>query len=567
LAEDLIREQCEKRLAGLKAARQPYEADWEEIAQLAAPARCRFLGNRSQRRRSNRALFDGHARRSFRTLASGMTSGLSSRSRPWFRITLPDADLASRGDVAAWLGAVEEMIYRFLGRTNFYTASQSGYQEIGLFGTEATVMIEHAEAGAVCHSLTAGEYWIAQSDALAADTLYRCVPMSTLQCVQAFGLDAVSPAVRDRYDRSCYDDIVSVFHAIEPNMDRDEDRQDLKGKRFRSIWWDEGESDRRRLLRVAGYHEQPFWAPRWETTGGEVYGTSPGFDALADMRELQMQARRKSEAVDMHIRPEIIVPPQVQLRRVPGSVVAAAGIDAEGIKIPYQVPYQTIGVIAEDIERCQRAIDVATYADLFMAITNMPGVQPRNMEEIASRNEEKLTQLGPVIERVENEKLQVAIDRAFAILWRGGLLPTPPRELAGQSLKIEFVSILAQMQRMIGLGQIERTLGFAGSLAASHPEIMDLIDADAVLREYADRAGTPPRLLRDAAAVAQIRGQRQQAQAMQQAMAAVPAMRGGADALKTLSETDGGGGQSMLGRIMAGVGAAAGGGEARGEPA
>ena len=532
---DTPREQCEKRLAGLKAVRQPYEADWEEIAMLAAPARSRFLGKPSHRRRSNRALYDGHARRAFRVLAGGLTSGLSSRSRPWFRITLPDADLASRGDVAAWLGAVEETIYRFLGRTNFYTASQTGYQEVGLFGTEATVMVEHPTAGAVCHSLTAGEYWIAQSDALIPDTLYRCVPMSVLQAVQAFGLDKVSQKVRTCYDRSSYDDVVEIVHAIEPNMDRDTDRADLKGKTCRSLWWEAAESDRERLLRVSGYNEQCFWAPRWETAGGEVYGTSPGFDALPDMRELQMQAKRKGEAVDFHVKPEIVVPAQVHLRRVPGSVVTAAGIDTDGIKVPYQVPYQAIEVIRQDIGECQRAIDVAAYADLFMAITTMPGVQPRTIEEIASRNEEKLTQLGPVIERVENEKLHVAIDRTFAILSRAGMLPPPPDDLSGQELKIEFVSILAQMQRMIGLGQIERTLGFAGSLAAGSPEVMDLIDGDETLREYADRAGTPPRLMRDAETVAKIRAGRAEQQRMQQMLAAAPAVKDGADAFAKLS--------------------------------
>jgi hypothetical protein len=97
-----------------------------------------------------------------------------------------------------------------------------------------------------------------------------------------------------------------------------------------------------------------------------------------------------------------------------------------------------------------------------MAITNMQGVQPRNIEEIAARNEEKLTQLGPVIERVNNEKLEVAIDRAFGIM-RADRPASPGARRgaeAGGHIKIEFVSILTQMQRMVGLGQIER--GFVG---------------------------------------------------------------------------------------------------------
>jgi hypothetical protein len=115
------------------------------------------------------------------------------------------------------------------------------------------------------------------------------------------------------------------------------------------------------------------------------------------------------------------------------------------------------------------------------------------------------------------------------------MLPPPPEDLPGQELKIEFVSILAQMQRMIGLGQIERTLGFAGSLAAGNPDVMDLIDGDETLREYADRAGTPPRLMRDAETVAKIRAGRAQQQRMQQMLAAAPAVKDGAEAFAKLS--------------------------------
>jgi hypothetical protein len=52
-------------------------------------------------------------------------------------------------------------MYAFLAETNFYAAAKSGYAELGMFGTEACVMVEHPEDGAVCHPLTVGEYWIA----------------------------------------------------------------------------------------------------------------------------------------------------------------------------------------------------------------------------------------------------------------------------------------------------------------------------------------------------------------------------------------------------------------------
>ncbi|WP_254558619.1 portal protein, partial [Salmonella enterica] len=87
------------------------------------------------------------------------------------------------------------------------------------------------------------------------------------------------------------------------------------------------------------------------------------------------------------IRPEKIVPATVKLRNQPGSVVTAANVDQNKVIVPYQLPYQVVDAILGDIDRCKMAIDQATYADLFNAITNMPGIQPRTVEEIASRNE------------------------------------------------------------------------------------------------------------------------------------------------------------------------------------
>jgi hypothetical protein len=50
----------------------------------------------------------------------------------------------------------------------------------------------------------------------------------------------------------------------------------------------------------------------------------------------------------------------------------------------------------------------------------MEGVQPRNELEIIERKGEKLIQLGPVLERFENEALDPAIERCFNIMLRAG---------------------------------------------------------------------------------------------------------------------------------------------------
>ncbi|SNT15603.1 Bacteriophage head to tail connecting protein [Sphingomonas laterariae] len=130
-----LRERCQKRLTGMQSVRQPYEADWKEIARHAQPARSRFLNsdtNRNARRQAR--IYDSHAIQSFRTLTGGMTSGLSSSSRPWFKAELYNSDVMDDVEVRAWLDETQKRMYDFLAGTNFYGAVKTGYSEMGLFG-------------------------------------------------------------------------------------------------------------------------------------------------------------------------------------------------------------------------------------------------------------------------------------------------------------------------------------------------------------------------------------------------------------------------------------------------
>lgn len=529
-----IRQDCETRLSGMKSIRADYEAEVRDIARFAQPARSRFLATErnkgGKRRQANSRLLDPHGIIAQRTLTHGMASGLSSQSTPWFTLAVSAEFMEAEG-VREWLSDVETRMYAFLASTNFYGAAKTGYGETGLFGTEATVMVEHRIHGGVCHSLTFGEYWIALSDAMRPDTLYRLCPMTVRQAVTSFG-DKVQPWIRTAFDRSDYEKDVEIYQAIEP---------DTAGRfNYRSVYWDASD-DRDTTLRISGYTEQPFWAPRWDVAGGDVYGTSPGMEALPALRELQLQTKRRNEAIDLMVHPEKIVPPHIRLTGQPRSIVTGNGVQKENIVVPYQMPYQAPEAIRAEIEKCKEQVDTLFYADLFNAITNMRGIQPRNMEEIAKRNEEKLTQLGPVIERVSTEKLMIVIDRVFSLMERGRMLPPAPPALRDAEIKVEFVSILTQMQRLVGIGQIERSVSFVGNLAAAFPQAADKIDIDETIDEYAQRAGTPSKIIRSTAEANKLRQAR--AAEMQQAkmLETVPAVQQGADAARLLSETDVGG--------------------------
>jgi hypothetical protein len=85
--------------------------------------------------------------------------------------------------------------------------------------------------------------------------------------------------------------------------------------------------------------------------------------------------------------------------------------------------------------------------------------------------------------------------------------------------------VLALAQKMMGMSTTERFVGFVGSLGqVLGPDVLDKINGDAIIDDYAKRSNVPASAIRDNADVEQLREARaQQAQMAQMAEMAKPA--------------------------------------------
>ena len=162
-------------------------------------------------------------------------------------------------------------------------------------------------------------------------------------------------------------------------------------------------------------------------------------------------------------------------------------------------------------------------------------------------NEERIVQLGPVIERTETEDLSIHIQRTFSIALRRGLLPPPPPELAGAALKIEYISFLAQAQKAQSISAVSQWLALGGNLVGVKPDVMDNYNVDEIVEYVGDTLNVPPNLANSEDAIAQIRAQREQAQ---QQAAALQVGQAAASGAQTLSQTNIGGGKNALQAVM-----------------
>lgn len=533
-----LRKHILRRWQSLYNERSSWVEQWHDISKYLLPRNGRFLAtDRNKGGKAFNKIYDSTPTRALRILAAGMMSGMTSPARPWFSLSIGNKDALQIHAVQMWLHGVTNLMHQVFDQSNTYEALQSIYEELGAFGTAASI-IQFDYDGIIHHySLTAGEYCIATDNRGRVDTLYRRFDMTISQLVQEFGLDKVSESVRRRYEKQNLDDWVTIIHAIEPRRIRDINKPDSQNMRFRSIYIEESGKDGE-VLRESGFKRFPALCPRWVVSGGDIYGTSPGLEALGDIRQLQVQQKRKAQAIDYKVSPPLVMPTHLSGRvndTLPGGIVFADA-QSHGIRSLYEVNID-LSHLQQDIRETQGRINSTFFSDLFMMISQ----QDKRMTatEVSERQEEKMLMLGPVLERLQNELLKPLIEITFNYMNEAGILPPVPEELEGQEIDIQFVSILAQAQVAVRMGSINQFIGGITQLAGVKQDILDNIDFDGYVAIAAESLGISPKILANPDTVEAIRAQRQQQEQMQQQVA----MAGqAADAMQKFGNAEAAGG-------------------------
>lgn len=535
-----------RRKQALWTERASWFDHWREISQYQQPRAGRFLlSDTNQGKKRHHTIYDNTAIFASRTLASGLMSGMTSPARPWFRVSLADKDLMEFGPVKTWLHRTGQMMRDIFAASNTYNALHTGYEELGLFGTWANVLLPNFNNVVHNYALTVGEYAMSVDAEGHADTLAREMRMTVGQMVKSFGQAAVSTTVKNLFDRGAVDQWVDVVHIIEPREDRDWSKKDAKNMKFSSCYFEPAQTNWDRYLRESGFKRFPALCPRWAVTGNDIYGQSPGMECLGDVKQLQHQQLRKAQGIDYMTNPPIQVPgkyKEAAEARLPGGVfyVDTTGPN-QGVRSAYDVNLR-LDHLLSDIVDVRERIRSAYYADLFLMLANdtRSGV---TATEVAERHEEKLLMLGPVLERLHNELLSPMIDLTFDYAAESGILPDPPEELQGLELNIEFISTLAQAQRAVAAGGMDRLIGTVSSMAALWPGVVDKIDPDQAIDDYGDMYGVNPEVVVPDERVAQIRADRAAEQQKAQSAAVAPQV---VESAKTASEINTQGLQDVL---------------------
>lgn len=556
-----------KRLSSLQSERSTWDTQYREIGEGMLPGRFRYsTAETNQGKKKHQKVLNPIAQIAIRTLAAGLMSGVTSPSRPWMRLAFADEEVMALESAKAYCYEVTTRWLAQLARTNFYLVTAgSTYPDLAGFGTHASVVLRDRETVLRFYPLMAGEFWLAASFRGEIDTLYRLVQLTVAKLVEEFGYEACSPSVQRAWDNDDLDRKVEVLHAIEPNHEVDEGRGDWRGKPWISVWMETSSPEDKRLglLRKSGHSRFPALTPRWSQDGQDTYGRSPGMAALPTHQQLQKLEFSLALQVAQMGEPPVSAPADLQdtggVNQTPGGVTYRPQGSAADTKIETITDQAALSAgierTEEAIGRREQRIREFFFTDFWLAMLNDERATPATAEEVRAKKEERMLQLGPVLEQIQCEYLEPLVDMLFEAMLEAGEIPPPPQDVLdllrkkGRSaavFDVEYVSIAAAAQKALGLTNVRTFLEFVANGASIDPSAVDLVDVDTLIAEAARLLGINPKIVRAMPVVEQLRAARaKQEQAAEAGQAAVAA----AGAAKDLGTTPAPSADNALGSL------------------
>lgn len=513
-----------------------WKAAYIEVADYIALGRGRFIDYgeiANQRSKAAAKVINNTATDALHMLGAGLHGGLSSPSRPWFQLQFIDEDMNKYSAYRAWMDDCEKRLYAAFKRSNFYTIIHNVYEEIGGFGTGAMMVDDNEQHGLLFHYFTVGDYRFAVGADGRTHCFYRKFKMQATQIEQFWGRVKCSDKVKQLLTNNPYE-WVEILHCVEPNTSYNPEKMDSFP--FQSVYFETKEKDKR--LQDKGYHEMPVVTPRWQILSNEAYGWGPGLESIGLAKAIQRMEKQSFMASDKMLDPPQGLPSSMKDRMLDLGPGGKNFYDEPNAKIQklVEIDPAVFGMYREDIKEKENKIRRNFFNELFLAISQeAPGNM--NIPELLARQEEKFMMVGPVVTRLLFEHLQPIVERVFAIEARAGRLPPPPAELRDVQYKVDFISILAQAQKLIAAQGMNTYLGVVERVASVEPGSVTKTNFDRFIEESADVLSIPAKVVRTDDEVAAIRKQiaDQRAQEQQQM-----AMAQGVDNINKLGNTPAG---------------------------
>jgi len=533
MAKDVVAETIISREKFRRAKRATWESLWQSIARYCLPNSASFMEQVAPGQDRMRWILDSTAPRSLEMFASFLHTLLNNPASEWVRLGVagePELQLSST--VRAYLEVCQKKIMNALTApsSDIYSQLHQVYLDLGAFGT--AILFEDVIKGALrCRVYHLDDCVIDEGEDETIDSMIRQRKQTKRAGLQRFGADKLGRSFENLSDENLDKEdryLHAVFPATDPLAEKLPKRQILKGAAFYSCWILDGEE--KKVLEYGSYEEFPYFCPRWYKARGEIYGRSQAMTAMPDIRMVNRMSDTILRGAEKIVDPPLVIPD--------GSLVSPVRLHAGGMtfveggaEIKTLIPPGTSRIETGNdlLVARQGAIKEAFFTPLFVTPDSPVKTATQVLQEVDERNRA----LSPMLVRAQTELFSKLVTRTFNILMRSGKLPKPPSELAGKTLKLEYVSpLIASQKQMEGLA-IARTFEQMAAWAQVDKGIFDWIDTDLVGQRIPMSNGAGADLVKTMTQVREIRAARAKQEAAMQQAALMPEGASAAAALMT----------------------------------
>ena len=511
---------------------------WQEIAELVYPERADFTTVRHPGSEYSRGLMTSFPVLARRDLGNSFGAMLRPTAKDWFRLrsNRPDANTLEEKQ---WFGFASEFVRNAMNDRNshFRRATTEGDHDFATFGqTVISIEINRERHGMLYRCWHLRDCAWMENTSGEISTIYRKWKPTVTDLMKLFP-KTVHPRIAEKQVKDPYARI-DVLHCIIPS---DEYALMAECKKipqpYISIYMDK---ENKHIMECVGSWTTHYIIPRWSTTSGSQYASSPATStSLPDCRLIQEQARVLLESGEKAVNPPMIAVQEAIRSDVSVYAGGITWVDAEydekmgEVLRPMVQDQRGLSFGMEQIQDTRTQISDGFFLN---KIALPPTDTSGNMTayEVGQRVQEYIRHAMPLFEPMEEEYNGQLCETTLEILLRNSpvLLKSMPKTLSDSEYSFEFESPLHDAVEKIKVGQWMEAQQVLSGAVQIETSTRFIVDYGKAVRDTLG-AVVPADWLRSEGDVADMA--KKEAQQMQQQQI-LESMQQGANVAKTVKE-------------------------------
>lgn len=520
-----------------RADRCNFDNQFEQIARYVLPRMGDFNTKREKGARRDEFIYDSTAPLALPSFAAAIESLVIPRTQKYHGYRPSNPALLENLDVMSWLEQLRDLTFRlrYSARSNFASQASEVFLSLGAFGTGALLIEDGMSRGILYRSIPLSQLWLVEDAWGFIVGFYWRYELTVKQAVDKFGRENLPENVTKFYESEPEKTFEFIFHVCQ-NMNRKPGNVGYEGMAYRAY---DVLCEGKHMIREGGYRTFPLAVSRYTVAPGEVYGRSPAWDALADIKTLNEMAKTSLRYGQLVTDPPWLtadVDAMTPFSMRAGAINAGYMNERGEVLAKSAAPQGDPRFSLELQDQRRQSINRSFLVTLFQILVETPEM---TATEAMLRAQEKGALLAPTMGRQQSEFLGTIVARELDIMDASGViedaLPPMPEELAmsGGALEIEYDSPLTRAQRAEeGVGVL-RTLETVGTIAQYDEGVLEEINYRRALKVVADANGAPLGMFNTPAEKEAIAAAKQEAQDLQLALQAAPVI---ADTAKSAAQ-------------------------------